>query len=665
MTARPTHVDLDALPELRRRVYAGIILVIPILVLIAGEVLARIFYHPSSIDLFKEQTLNGVVYRAIDPGVTSRYFPTLAVQPGTATDLFRATKAPGTIRIFTLGASTTLGYPYMMNGSFPAILRDRLRERFPGRTIEVVNLGVTAVTSHTVLDFGRWCLDQEPDLLVVYAGHNEYYGALGVGSSQFVGSSRWMVRTYLALHHSRLFLALKAAVTGIASSVGTAAENRTGTLMEVMARKTTIPFGSETYRQGLDTYRANIEALLNEAGGRGVPVVLSTLVSNLKDLRPMEPVVPDGWTEDDRLSLDRDMASVDSLVSMNRLDQADAILEKWRSLDSSNASIAYAYGTIASVRGASNDARQWFERARDLDGLRFRAPSELNRIVRTLAARPGVTLADAESVMVARAPHGLIGREFLLEHVHPNVAGYSVIADAVEPPVLAVLAVRGFSASTTGPIDVPINITNVDSIVAAYRIRILVNSWPFTSKGVTLADLSASTWEEELALAYLRKEFTWEVLHVRAAERYERLGLLAEASSEYRALMVATPYNVSPFLRLGAVLQRKGDLSEARWAFEQSLAVEATSTAYLKLGEIAYEEGQHLQAVEFLTEAIRTGQVDGGRIPEIRLAIAVATMRAGDAGRALTLAEDLVAQYPTFQRGTEFLHYLRSGGSRR
>ena len=40
-------------------------------------------------------------------------------------------------------------------------------------------------------------LQQEPDAILIYAGHNEFYGALGVGSTKTWGL--WFVRGYLKL----------------------------------------------------------------------------------------------------------------------------------------------------------------------------------------------------------------------------------------------------------------------------------------------------------------------------------------------------------------------------------------------------------------------------------------------------------------------------------
>src|SRR5436309_7841910 len=48
-------------------------------------------------------------------------------------------KPAGTLRIVTLGGSTTLGVTNPYEESYPFLLQRRLRERFPGRRIEVQN----------------------------------------------------------------------------------------------------------------------------------------------------------------------------------------------------------------------------------------------------------------------------------------------------------------------------------------------------------------------------------------------------------------------------------------------------------------------------------------------------------------------------------------------
>jgi hypothetical protein len=52
-----------------------------------------------------------------------------------------------------------------------------------------VNLAMPAINSFSLLDMTPEALAQKPDALIIYCGHNEFYGALGAGSTESLG--RW------------------------------------------------------------------------------------------------------------------------------------------------------------------------------------------------------------------------------------------------------------------------------------------------------------------------------------------------------------------------------------------------------------------------------------------------------------------------------------------
>ncbi|RMF09153.1 MAG: hypothetical protein D6762_04305, partial [Candidatus Neomarinimicrobiota bacterium] len=180
---------------------------LPILLLVGLEGFLRLIWTPPEArGLFISDPYNDRFY-TVNTQVGKLYFSGGTAGAFGTQDGFRKHKPAGGIRIFVLGGSTTAGYPTLFSGSFPTMLRTRLEAMYPDRTIEVVNLGMTAVNTYTVRDFARECLSYEPDALVIYSGHNEFYGALGTGSSQrpFWGSNRSLTLAYIALKKTRLF----------------------------------------------------------------------------------------------------------------------------------------------------------------------------------------------------------------------------------------------------------------------------------------------------------------------------------------------------------------------------------------------------------------------------------------------------------------------------
>jgi lysophospholipase L1-like esterase len=84
-------------------------------------------------------------------------------------------KPPGLFRVFSFGGSATRGAGFPHHGSFSRWLERMLRAAYPERRAEVVNLGRVGYCSEQVKELVREVLAKgEPDLLVIYAGHNEF-----------------------------------------------------------------------------------------------------------------------------------------------------------------------------------------------------------------------------------------------------------------------------------------------------------------------------------------------------------------------------------------------------------------------------------------------------------------------------------------------------------
>ena len=92
----------------------------------------------------------------------------------------------------------------------------------PDKTVEVINLGISAVNSYTLFDQVDEIIEQKPDAILIYAGHNEFYGALGVGSNENLGGFPAFVRFYLKLQRfaTIIFRIIKLGRVGLCLSTG-------------------------------------------------------------------------------------------------------------------------------------------------------------------------------------------------------------------------------------------------------------------------------------------------------------------------------------------------------------------------------------------------------------------------------------------------------------
>lgn len=574
-------------------------------------------------------------YLQVNPGVGRRYFPA-AEAPLPGFELLRAHKDPRALRFFVQGASTAVGFPYGHQVAFGRLVRAALRRAANSRPVEVVNTALTAVNSYTLLDLAPEIAARDPDGVLIYAGHNEYYGAFGVGSAISVGRSGRLVRAYLGLRRLRTVQLLRNLLVRVRPTV--ADGGRSAPMERVVARER-IPYGSSLYRAGEEQYRANLHRLLSFYEEREIPVYLATLVSNLRDLPPFigtprDPEILPGWeaaVRETRAAL----ATGDTAAAREGLARALAA-------DSMAAEAHYLKGRLLEAEGRPAEALAAYVRAWDLDELRFRAPSGFNDVVRAEAAEHGAVVVDVAGAFAAASPHGLIGDSLLTEHVHPNMRGTRLLAAAFTEAVERGATARGGAtgraatgaaatgtatgAAATGAAPeaaagttddsapaspcAEVVLTAVDSVVAEYRLASLRAGWPFVPAGTEPPEFQPRNRVEELALELFNGELVWLEAMNELGAYYEERGELERALEVACAMadeMIQSPY---PLLAAGRLLTALGRYEEAAGIFQQANAREPTAYGFFMLGVSLLHLGDTAGAETALRRAVILGPSD-------------------------------------------------------
>jgi tetratricopeptide (TPR) repeat protein len=645
-----------------RRVFLVITLLVPVVFFLLLEGGLRIFGYGPDLSLFITESLNGRSYHIMNPGVKNRYFSRVVFFPTTSPDYFTVPKPPGTYRIFCLGGSTTVGFPYWYNGSMSTFIRDRLRRTFPERTIEVINLGMTATNSYTVVDMARDVLDYEPDLVLVYDGHNEFYGALGVASRESMGGSRWLSRLSLRLAHLRSFLLVRDAYNAFGRLfAGSESVEARGTLMEKLARDRTIPIGSQVYRDGLEIFSANIAELRELCSAKGVPVILGTQASNLRDLPPFVSGEPAEATPQQRLTFHASFNDGLAHWMNGSFDSALVAFTSAARLFPFHAESHYRRARCLDTLGRLEEARSAYVRARDLDELRFRTSSDFNEVIRRAADGPAPFCADIEQTFADASPGGIIGNNLILEHLHPVASGNFLIAKTYA----TVMRERGLLAGTdewaardTIP-DAALwdarPLTELDERTARRRTEALVTAWPFQPEELPLEPIAAEDTIGQIADQIARGRIHWRLAHDRAVAFYATRGDTRSMEREYRAIINQLPFvDVQPYLQLAHLLLVQSRAEELREVLEQSLQVEPTILAYRALGDIALRSKNSRQAAGYYEKTFAFPQSPAEQAENGTL-LAVAFFRMNDLDKAEAQARRVLALKPDHRPAVDLL----------
>ncbi len=558
----------------KQHVFLALTLAMPVLFFALLELGLRLVGFGQSYPLFIP-VAEAPAYLRANPDVVRRFITAQAQVPDVAIRPvpFPARKPADSFRIMVQGGSTAAGYPYGFGASPAGMLQQRLQQTFPERDIEVITTAMTAVNSYTLLDFTEEIIAQQPDAVLIYAGHNEYLGLLGVGSTYSAGSSRAVVLAYLALRELRIVQLLERAWRALVEvkQSATPEADSDRTLMARVVREPHIAIDSPLFERGVEQFRANLAALLRHYRRAGIAVFIGTLVSNERDQKPfvnaLEPAT-DAKRWQQFYDSGRDAFRAD------QPDEAEAALRSAIALDDSGADAWFALGEVLEEKGEFEQARGAFLAAKDRDQLRFRAPEVFNAVIRELAEQHGATVVDVQNRLATESSNGIVGNDLMLEHLHPNLRGYFLLADAYYDALRA----AGLIAPWEGPVsarqawqDVPV--TEVDRLNADYQMLRLKADWPFSREPGPPGIPRRTTQVEKIAYALYQGTNSWPEAMRRLLSHYRLKRDHINAARVAVLLADARPYDTALQLEaatLASQVQREPAAQRLLWRTAQA-----------------------------------------------------------------------------------------------
>lgn len=348
---------------------------------------------------------------------------------------FAASKWPGALRVFCLGGSTVQGRPYSVQTSFTTWLELNLRAARPGVDTEVINCGGISYASYRLVPIMQELLEHEPDLFIIYTGHNEFledrtYEHLKKKPRFLIRMHRIMLNLriyslahqFLSRHRVRRAQARRSSKTILSPEVRARLDFQQG--MESYHR-------DPAWRKGIiEHFGHNLETMVKTSRRAGVPIILVNPVSNLKDCPPFKS------EHRSNLSESRLQQVVELREQAGKLDFSETygkirLLEQAAAIDNRHAGLLFLLGKCNERIGRYSEAKKWFVMAKEEDVCPLRVLEPMHEIIRDIADRYQISLVDVSRLIEQRTADGIAGDEWLLDQVHPSIAGHRLIADAV------------------------------------------------------------------------------------------------------------------------------------------------------------------------------------------------------------------------------------------
>jgi tetratricopeptide (TPR) repeat protein len=330
-------------------------------------------------------------------------------------------KDPCSIRIFVFGESAANGDPEPAYG-FCRQLEILLNEHSERMSFEVINAAVTAMNSFVARRIAQDCALQQPDLFIVYMGNNEVVGPYGPPTLPlaFYKSRRFINASITAKKDFRLGQLVKNGAATLRSA-GRAPIQWEG--MEAFL-ESRISHDDVRLRYCYSYFQANIRDIVATAHRSGAKTLICTVPTNIASCAPFGSQHQKGLTQAQTAEWDRLFQAGRTLEKRGDFQAALTEYQKAQAIDDAYADLSFCMGKCMLAFGRVHEAKTLLTRARDLDTLRFRADSTINRIIHQEAkalAGQGAGLIDLEASL-EQDNHGRpLDNAILVDHVHLNV----------------------------------------------------------------------------------------------------------------------------------------------------------------------------------------------------------------------------------------------------
>lgn len=505
---------------------------------------------------------------------------------------FPAKKAEGIIRIFCLGGSTTYGRPYDDRTSFSGWLRLLLPAIDSSKRWEVINAGGISYASYRVARLMEEFADYEPDLFIVYTGHNEFLES----------------RTYENLLKVPDFvrsLSVQASRTRIYSLLNDIIYQKNELLPTEVNALLDHSVGPEDYYRDdekrmavLGEYKKSLFQMANLSKQYGTQMIFITPASNIKDFSPFK-------SEPDNMLSTYEMQKVDTIKesimkALNKGNYLDAKIkaEEVLAIDRRDPELLFLYAKALHALGLTEKAYDAFNKSKDEDICPLRALTPMYETVTEVAQTKNTGYVDFVKIVNQHSPDGIPGSELFLDHVHPTLEANRMLALAI----IQEMKRKGVVSD---------NATWDENLVSEITTD-LENSLDEKAHAIALRNLSrVLTWagkhEEAERLINLAAEMIPDdsETHIQKGVLLWRDGKREEALIEYLEAKRLNPANASLHQRIGILLSELNRMPEAKAALVEAIRLDpGLSGIHYDLGIVLESLGNLKQAETSYRKAI-------------------------------------------------------------
>ena len=594
------------------------IVVVPLLFFVLLEFSLMSFGVGTSFDYFHTIDIDGESHYQENPEFANQFYPA-SLNIGPLENTFAEERSPDLLRVYVLGGSAAQGFPHKNHG-VDRLLAAQLRAALPSRKIEVINTAMTSVNSHVVYAVAKSIPENSADYAVILMGNNEVVGPYGPGTfNQNFLADISLIRGIQVLKRTRIWQALDGLIQQVKPTDAVQELEWEG--MQMFTNHG-VSHDDARMDSVYGHYEDNLISIIETLRDKGIHVILSSVPVNLRHSAPFLSVHSpdlskeqlDQWRELTRTGAQ----SSDAENWGDAVTQFQAALE----IDPDYADTHFRLATAFENMGQFLEAKTHYQRALDLDALRFRADTNINQIIQDVAASVGndaFSFVDSAAAFEQASQPFQPGWNLLLEHVHYDFSGNHVLAAEMSRSIMSNLSAAGdYQPLPSVEVAKRTGFPNYDTIEEIKNLQGMIQHPPFPGQSnytefeTTLNDKLANMTREvgsPTAVVQGRRDVTskgladWKV-HFELAVLNQRLRNPSAMYYHLRQILELYPHNRESYMKIAEAMSKDGKWREVIPYLEQSLyytrgdenkiaeTIGWLGTAYLRTGD--YEKATDL-----------------------------------------------------------------------
>lgn len=594
--------------------------------------------NPNSLFIKADTNDKGTIFRT-NYTFANRFFPgNLARKP--LAEIFSAKKAKKTFRIFVLGESAARG-EFLADFSFSRMLETVLKSNNPNKNIEIINTGIPAINSWVLVEIAKEIIDYQPDMVIIYAGHNEFIGPYGPASIFSGNSGRLAAKLGIFASSLDLIKALKSDELPPMLKKGWQG-------LEMFLENRIDP-ESKLIKNCIKNWQKNLADMLKVFKKNSIPSIICSVPVNLKDCPPFMSIKTDSETKQ----------GVELLKSAYANKNWNKIVKTFNTHKKKLSNHALANWLTAEAHfnlGKEQKAFEFYKQSLISDCFKVRTIPALNDTSKKIAASYKTGFLDLVSIFNQDSKTQICDRSLIYDHVHLTFKGHYLAARSIYEYIAKNHANTGLNLDKNFPDinkitqltaftdnDEIFNLTNISTAMKGKPFNLQLNNnetldliknklqklkkqqnsandiyqttqalenfpndWHYSNR---LANMYLQSGQVQEAIAYFNKSLKQNPFNINAINNagtlYLQLNNFKQATTLFNRALMLAPNFADAFFNLALCASKQNNTQKAVRLYKKTLTINPGHTnSMFNLANINFSNKSYKKALDYYKKVL-------------------------------------------------------------